>query len=136
MNCDEANKLQKKLENHAIHCRWLRYDDSHAIDIYHVLNLKTRQVMLTQDAFFMKKLYFHEEKDNKQEGKIGIKNTVEEKTNAIKEKTKTKDSDKDDESTAGDPNIPVVSNNEDDENKNNQDEIGQKCYIQHLCQIY
>ena len=61
----------------------------------------------------MKKSHFHDENDSKQKEKIEIKNTTEEKTNTIKEIINTNDNNKDNELTVGDPNIPVLSNNED-----------------------
>ena len=39
-------------------CIWLGYGNSHTIGTYHVLNPKTKQVMLTQEAVFIKSLIF------------------------------------------------------------------------------
>ena len=54
-----------------------------------------------------------------------MKNNAQEKMNTIEKKKKTNDKVKDDESTTEDWNIPVVSNDEDDENKSNEAKIYQ-----------
>ena len=66
MHFDDARKIKAKLKNQALHCLWLGHANSYDIDTYHILHLKTRQVMLTQDTVLMKRSYFYEEKDNKQ----------------------------------------------------------------------
>ena len=55
----KEEKLKAKQENYAVPGIWLRYAKSHAFSTYQVLNPKTRQLMLTQDAIFEKKSYFH-----------------------------------------------------------------------------
>ena len=61
----KQEQSKANLENHTLPCTWLGYADSHAIGTYHMQNPKTRQVILTQDAVFMKKSYFDEVKDKR-----------------------------------------------------------------------
>ena len=60
----------------------------------------------------MKKSYFHYENQSEQKEAIEIKNNIEEKTN---------NNDEDNELTAGNPNIPVVSDDEVDESMSHAD---------------
>ena len=85
-----------------------------------MLNAKTRQVMLTQDAILMKKYYFHEKKDNEQKERMQLK------TIWKKRQIKWNESDQNDESITRDSNISVMSNDEDDENIKNEDETDDK----------
>ena len=84
----KQEKLKAEFKNHAIHCIWLGYANSHDIGTYCVLNLKTKQVMLTQVAVFMKKAYFQDENESKQKENIEIKNNIEDKYNLRKDKCK------------------------------------------------
>ena len=106
-------KLEVKVENHAIPCMWLGYANSDTISTHHVLNPKMKQVMLTKDEVLMKTSNFYHENEN----------TIEEMMDVIEEMTNKKDNDEDNESTAGDPNVHMVSNDEDVENINNENEM-------------
>ena len=75
---------KEKLENLATPCIWLA--NSHAIGTYPVLSPKIRQLMLTQIAVFMKKSYFHDEKDDKQKEKITNKIMLKKRQIQLKKK--------------------------------------------------
>ena len=50
-------KIKAKLADCRKTCMWLGYARNHAAGTYHVLNLKTRKIIITRDVIFLRKSY-------------------------------------------------------------------------------
>ena len=65
MHCHEQWKNQSKDDNLAKSCIWLNYADNYVMNIYHVISLKTQNLILICNVVFIKKPYFIDEEMNR-----------------------------------------------------------------------